>query len=160
MVVDKPAGMRAAPDRGGRDPGVLGRLWEQCGDGELRLVYRLAADTSGCLVVARSPALAEAVEAEFAAGGIEIEYLALVSGRVRFDRRVVARHLGPDPRRPGRIRAVLPPGRRPGTTSPRAWTRPAWERRARRPCSLVSRPSRRSPRNRGSRRSWAASTRR
>lgn len=48
-----------------------------------RLVHRIDKETSGLLVVAKKPEVAEELERKFEAGEVEKEYLALVAGKLR-----------------------------------------------------------------------------
>lgn len=106
LVVDKPSGMHTVPDRGGKYRGVHGVLSELRPGADLRIVHRLDQGTSGCLVLAKGLDVARQLSEAFAEGRVHKEYLALVCGvpsRPRFE---VRKPLGPDRRRPGRIRAV------------------------------------------------------
>jgi len=105
VVVHKPAGMLSVPDRGGKELGVHGRLQDLRPDDDLRIVHRLDRDTSGCLVLAKGLEAARHLDQAFRGGAVRKRYLALVVGRVAGARAVRA-PLGPDPRRPGRIRTV------------------------------------------------------
>lgn len=87
LVIDKPAGMPTTAQRGGRRPTVaeflvasfpalapIGR------PGEAGLCHRLDNDTSGCLLVAKTPEAFAACRAQFAARTVTKEYLALLLG--------------------------------------------------------------------------------
>lgn len=106
LVVDKPAGIPAIPDREGRSRGLLAILRDRYPDQDLRIVHRLDQDTSGCLILAKGLAAARDFDGLFRVGKVEKRYLALVEGVVRWDERRVDRALGPDPRRPGKVRVV------------------------------------------------------
>jgi 23S rRNA pseudouridine955/2504/2580 synthase/23S rRNA pseudouridine1911/1915/1917 synthase len=105
LVVHKPAGMPSVPDRTGKNLGVHGRLQELRPGEDLRIVHRLDRDTSGCLALAKGLAAARHLDQAFRSGAVSKRYLALVVGRIS-RRRTVQAFLGPDPRRPGRIRVV------------------------------------------------------
>ncbi len=106
LVVHKPAGMPSVPDRAGKDLGVHGRLRELRPGDDLRIVHRLDRDTSGCLALAKGLGAARQLDLAFRNHTARKRYLLLVAGRVRFHQRSVRACLGPDPRRPGRIRVV------------------------------------------------------
>ena len=106
LVVDKPAGEPTIPDRGGKYQGVYGRLCAARADQDLRVVHRLDQHTSGCLMFAKDLETAREIDAAFRAGAVHKEYAALVEGVVRSSRIEIAKHLGPDPARPGKITVV------------------------------------------------------
>ncbi len=105
LIVHKPAGMLSVPDRGGQDLGVHGRLRELRPDDDLRIVHRLDRDTSGCLMLAKGLQAARHLDKALRNGAVRKRYLALVVGRFSGTHAVRA-SLGPDPRRPGRIRVA------------------------------------------------------
>ena len=87
VVVNKPAGLVVHPGPGHRHgtlvQGLLARFpeIERVGDpARPGIVHRLDRDTSGLLVVARSPRAYESLVAALAAREVEREYLALVGG--------------------------------------------------------------------------------
>jgi 23S rRNA pseudouridine1911/1915/1917 synthase len=73
LVVDKPAGLVTHPAPGHRGPTLADAV-------EGLVVHRLDRDTSGLLLVAKSEAVRDALQAELKARRITREYLALVSG--------------------------------------------------------------------------------
>ncbi|HYH61559.1 MAG TPA: RluA family pseudouridine synthase [Solirubrobacterales bacterium] len=84
LVVDKPAGVVVHPARGHR-AGTLAQALERHGaaggqEGRAGIVHRLDRDTSGLLVVARTPAAHTALSAMIAARTVSREYEALVEG--------------------------------------------------------------------------------
>ena len=84
LVVDKPAGVIVHPARGHRSGTLAQALAGVAAGGEegrAGIVHRLDRDTSGLLVVARSPAAHRALKAALQARAITREYLALVEGR-------------------------------------------------------------------------------
>jgi 23S rRNA pseudouridine1911/1915/1917 synthase len=91
LVVDKPAGVVVHPARGHRT-GTLAQALSRARPGgadaagdedaaRAGIVHRLDRDTSGLLVVARTPAAHRALRAALAAREMRREYLALVEGR-------------------------------------------------------------------------------
>lgn len=106
LVLDKPAGVHTVPDRAGRDPGIHGWLAERFPDEDFRVVHRLDHQTSGCLIVARGLEAARWFDREFREGRVEKRYAVLVEGVVHRDRFECRGALGPDRRRPGRVRVV------------------------------------------------------
>jgi 23S rRNA pseudouridine1911/1915/1917 synthase len=85
LVVDKPAGVVVHPARGHRTGTLAQALQGIAGGGEEEgragSVHRLDRDTSGLLVVARSPDVHRRLKAALQAREITREYLALVEGR-------------------------------------------------------------------------------
>src|ERR1700722_6640905 len=80
VVLDKPAGLAVHPGpRGGPSVEDWFPLLSQRQNGP-RLVHRLDADTSGCLLVALRRAALLAAQAEFAAGRARKTYWAIVRG--------------------------------------------------------------------------------
>ncbi|MCB1870503.1 MAG: RNA pseudouridine synthase, partial [Gammaproteobacteria bacterium] len=84
LVVDKPAGLVVHPAAGNRDGTLQNALLHH--DPELAklpragIVHRLDKDTSGLLVVARTPAAHKSLVAQLQARTVKREYLAVVSG--------------------------------------------------------------------------------
>lgn len=79
-VVYKPPGLLAVPAPGRpRDRNVLGELGRPLGP--VYAVHRIDEDTSGLMVVARSPRARDALKELFAAHTVERRYLAVVHGR-------------------------------------------------------------------------------
>ncbi len=86
MALDKPAGLHTAPQgRAGEDT-LLGRMLERFPEiaalpgrrpGEPGLLHRLDRDTSGVVLVARTPGAFHRLTADLAAGRVRKEYLAL-----------------------------------------------------------------------------------
>ena len=76
---------RACRPRAGRgSPGMWTACWRRCATGPQdrpRLVHRLDRDTSGVLVVARSPGVAAKLAAAFRTRAVEKTYWAVVVGR-------------------------------------------------------------------------------
>jgi 23S rRNA pseudouridine1911/1915/1917 synthase len=85
LVLDKAAGMVVHPARGTPHSTVLNALLHRLGAGpghpvRLGLVHRLDKDTSGCLVVARTDAVLQALQAQWKGRTVEKGYLALCHG--------------------------------------------------------------------------------
>jgi 23S rRNA pseudouridine1911/1915/1917 synthase len=117
LVVDKPAGMVVHPGagraRGTLAAAILSHAPTTAGVGGPRrpgIVHRLDKDTSGLLVVAKTPQAYDALVAQLAARTVTRRYLAVVHGRVRATEGVIDAPIGRHPR--DRVRmAVRPPGR-------------------------------------------------
>jgi 23S rRNA pseudouridine1911/1915/1917 synthase len=116
LVVDKPAGLTVHPGAG-RSTGTLAhRLLDRFpelagvgGPGRPGIVHRLDRDTSGALVVARTPAAYRRLQHAFAAREVEKRYLAIGHG-VLADARDVDAPIGRHPLRRQEM-AVRPQGR-------------------------------------------------
>ncbi len=80
LVLDKPAGI-AVHGGSGIDFGLIEALRALRPGEPLELVHRLDRDTSGCLLVARTPAALRAAHALLREGRSEKRYLALLCGR-------------------------------------------------------------------------------
>ncbi len=80
LVLDKPAGI-AVHGGSGIEFGLIEALRALRPAESLELVHRLDRDTSGCLLVARTPAALRAAHALLREGRSEKRYLALVCGR-------------------------------------------------------------------------------
>jgi 23S rRNA pseudouridine1911/1915/1917 synthase len=117
LVVDKPAGMVVHPGAGhargtlaaavlAHAPGTAG----VGGPGRPGVVHRLDKDTSGLLVVAKTPQAYESLTAQLAARTVSRQYVAVVHGVVKAETGLVdapiARHAGDRTRM-----AVVPKGR-------------------------------------------------
>jgi 23S rRNA pseudouridine1911/1915/1917 synthase len=84
LVVDKPAGVVVHPARGHAEGTLAQALAGVAGGGDADragIVHRLDRDTSGLLVVARSPEAHRRLKAALQARDVTREYLALVEGR-------------------------------------------------------------------------------
>jgi len=118
-VIDKPAGLvvhEAPGHRGTTLVDILGPMLAG-GDDPTRpgIVHRLDRDTSGLLVVARSPEAHRALSEAIRERRVEREYIALIKGRPRSRSGTIDAPLGRDFRAPER-RAVGGRGRRPART--------------------------------------------
>jgi 23S rRNA pseudouridine1911/1915/1917 synthase len=120
LVVDKPAGLTVHPGAG-RASGTLAHrliaafpeLAGVGGRGRPGIVHRLDHDTSGALVVARTPEAYQKLSAAFAGRRVEKRYLAICHGVVAAPREVDA-PLGRHPSR--RQEMAVRPGGRPART--------------------------------------------
>jgi 23S rRNA pseudouridine1911/1915/1917 synthase len=92
MVVDKPPGLVVHPAPGHRGATLADALPGY-------LVHRLDRDTSGLLLVARTEALRDALQAQLRAREVRREYLALVSGHPDAESGTIDAPLGRDRRR-------------------------------------------------------------
>jgi 23S rRNA pseudouridine1911/1915/1917 synthase len=117
LVLDKPAGMVVHPGaghaRGTLAAAVLAHAPDIAGVGGPRrpgVVHRLDKDTSGLLVVAKTPAAYASLTAQLLARTVRRVYLAVVHGRVTAHQGVVDRPIGRDPRDRTRM-AIRPEGR-------------------------------------------------
>ena len=119
VVVDKPAGMPSVPARTPLDPPCVaavlaGRF------GRLEPVHRLDRDTSGILVLARSPVVRAVVGRSFERRDVEKRYEGVVQGRPPRPEGEIRLPLARDPDRPPRYR-VDPIMGREATTRWRLW---------------------------------------
>ena len=80
LVLDKPAGI-AVHGGSGLSFGVIEALRALRPGESLELVHRLDRDTSGCLIVARRPAVLRTLHALLREDGFEKRYLTLVKGK-------------------------------------------------------------------------------
>jgi len=122
LVVHKPAGLVVHPgpghEHGTLVHGLLARYPEVADVGDPRrpgIVHRLDRDTSGLLVVARTPPAYDRLVADLAAHRVERRYLALVRGVPGAARATVDAPIGRSPRQRTRM-AVRAAGRPARTT--------------------------------------------
>jgi 23S rRNA pseudouridine1911/1915/1917 synthase len=118
IVVDKGPGLVVHPSRGHAQGTLAQLLASQLAGGEdwrAGVVHRLDRDTSGLLVLARTPQAHAALQAELASRRIEREYLALVEGRPPSRSGTIEAPVGRDPRVRTRM-AVGGAGQREATT--------------------------------------------
>jgi 23S rRNA pseudouridine1911/1915/1917 synthase len=113
-VIDKPAGLLVHRAPGNPDLSLVEELGELLGGGEdpgrPGIVHRLDRDTSGLLVVARTPEAHKALSAMIAERSVTRQYLALVEGCPSSRTGKIAAPRGRDHRSPER---VVVGGRRP-----------------------------------------------
>jgi 23S rRNA pseudouridine1911/1915/1917 synthase len=102
LVVDKGPGLVVHPARGHREDTLAQLLAPLAAGGEeperAGIVHRLDRDTSGLLVVSRSPEAHRRLQAALAERKIEREYLALVEGRPPARTGTIEAPIGRDPR--------------------------------------------------------------
>jgi 23S rRNA pseudouridine1911/1915/1917 synthase len=122
IVVDKPAGLVVHPGAGNQTgtlvQGVLARYPEVAAVGDPSrpgIVHRIDKDTSGLLLVARSPRGYAALSKQIAAHGVVRRYLALVWGHPEAARGLIDAPIGRSLRSPTRM-AVSAKGREARTT--------------------------------------------
>ena len=122
-VLDKPAGMVThAGDaiRGGTLAELAEERWGPLpsAQGEERpgIVHRLDAETSGLILIARTPAAAESLMGQFRERRVEKTYLALVHGDPRFDSEWIDAEIARSDRAPDRMAAVGAGEGRPAET--------------------------------------------
>ena len=115
LVVDKPAGVVTHPSAGHRTGTLVHGLLARAiagGDDPTRpgIVHRLDRDTSGLLVVARSPRAHRRLQRLLRERRVDRRYLALVHGPAP-PALTIARPVGRDPRARTRMSASAPAGR-------------------------------------------------
>jgi len=114
LVFDKPAGLLTIATERERERTAYRMLWDHlAGETPPRrpfVVHRLDRDTSGLVVLAKSPASKRHLQAQFEARTVERVYLALVEGRVRDAVGTLTARLAQD--RSLRVRPVEPRARR------------------------------------------------
>lgn len=117
LVVDKPAGLAVHPGAGRTDGTLANALIHrfpnisQVGDPERPgIVHRLDADTSGLMVVARTPSARASLSEAIRTRSVDRRYVALVAGRPRHSAAVIEAPIRRDAGNPTR-QAVNPSGR-------------------------------------------------
>ena len=111
IVVDKPAGLLTEPTRWTDAPSLLTLATQRFGP--LTLFHRLDRDTSGLVVLTRTPEMNRILDAAFKAGTVVKEYLAAVALPNRLaEQGVIAVALGPHPKRHDKVIAVERGGQR------------------------------------------------
>ncbi|MCL4543746.1 MAG: RluA family pseudouridine synthase [Chloroflexi bacterium] len=117
LIVDKPAGLVVHPAYGHETGTLVNGLLAHAGtlpDNGLAfrpgIVHRLDKDTSGLLVVAKTPLALANIQQQFKRGTVTKAYLALVAGRPQGSEGVIDLPLARDPRDRQRM-AVVPSGR-------------------------------------------------
>jgi len=106
LVVNKPAGMVVHPGHGNFDGTLVNALaWHfrdnpnyDVTDPRLGLVHRIDKDTSGLLVVAKTPEAKTSLGAQFFHKTTKRHYIALVWGTMKEDHGTIVGNIGRDPR--------------------------------------------------------------
>ncbi|HBJ77112.1 MAG TPA: RNA pseudouridine synthase [Porphyromonadaceae bacterium] len=106
MVVNKPAGMVVHPGHGNYEHTLLNAVsyhWKDCSsfdsnDPRLGLVHRIDKDTSGLLVVAKTPTAKTFLGNQFFNKTTKREYIALVWGNIEEDKGDIEGNIGRDPK--------------------------------------------------------------
>ncbi|MGH7949246.1 MAG: RluA family pseudouridine synthase [Candidatus Binataceae bacterium] len=147
IVVNKPAGMTVHPAPGHRDAtlvdGLLARFPELAAiaepDGVLRpgIVHRLDKDTSGVMVVARTPYARTALSRQFKDRTVAKAYFAIVKGSVVRDQMTISQAVGRHPTDRKRMSVASRSGRE-AVTRLRALERLSRANDADSACTLVS----------------------
>ena len=94
LVVAKPPHVLSHPTRPDGKPTLLGWLQERYPDSFIALVNRLDRETSGTILVARSPEAASRLGLMTMQRAINKQYLALVSGRMEFEQGMISAPIG------------------------------------------------------------------
>lgn len=117
LVINKDSGLVVHPAAGNLNGTLVNALLHHC-EGRLAsiggverpgIVHRLDKDTSGCLVVAKTDTIHQALSEQFAARSVGKFYLAVVKGRPPMDRGTIENHIARDPRNRQRMAVVMPP---------------------------------------------------
>ncbi|MBI5878975.1 MAG: RluA family pseudouridine synthase [Chloroflexi bacterium] len=123
IVVDKPAGMVVHPGHGVSAGTLVNAMLAHCPglaafEDSLRpgIVHRLDKDTSGVMVVAKTPAAQQNLIAQFAARTIKKTYWALVHGRVESEQGLIEAAIGRSRSQPTRM-AISGKAERPARTA-------------------------------------------
>jgi 23S rRNA pseudouridine1911/1915/1917 synthase len=117
-VIDKPAGLVVHPAHGHETGTLLNALLARYpelrnwpGEGWPGLVHRLDRETSGLLLVARTPEVQETLRAQWKAHGVRKVYVALVIGAPQLDRARIDSPIARDPHQRQRMAVVSEGGR-------------------------------------------------
>ncbi len=113
VAINKPAGMVVHPAFGNRTGTLVNAAlarWPEMrgvgGEGRAGVVHRLDKDTSGVIILARTPAALRALQQQFKAHTVAKRYLALVEGIPSSSSGVIDAPIGRDPRRRKRMAVV------------------------------------------------------
>jgi 23S rRNA pseudouridine955/2504/2580 synthase len=109
LALDKPAGL-AVHGGSGLSFGVIEALRASRPDETLELAHRLDRDTSGCLMIARTPAALRTLHALLRDGAVEKKYLVLVNGRWQLGHKKIDAPLRTDTRVGGERTVKVAPG--------------------------------------------------
>lgn len=106
LVVDKPGWLVCHPSKRGPRSSLVGACREWTGLERLHLVSRLDRETSGLVVLAKTPAMASRLQTAVQQRRVEKVYLAVLEGRLASPVEVDAA-LGPDPKSAVRARVAV-----------------------------------------------------
>lgn len=100
LVIDKPPGLLTIATERERERTAYRLLWDYLGGASPPrrpfIVHRLDRETSGLLVIAKSPRVKRELQAQFEARRVERRYVAVVEGQVRAERGRLSSWLGED----------------------------------------------------------------
>ena len=118
LVINKPPGLVVHPAPGHRRGTLVNALLHHCDDlagfrGEIRpgIVHRLDKDTSGALVVAKTPAVHENLAAQFKARSVRKTYLAIVRGEMKTPKGEIILPIGRHPTARKKMSTIAPRAR-------------------------------------------------
>lgn len=94
IVVDKPSGMIVYPDGIHDYPALDAWLIKKYGEGNFHFVHRLDRETSGVLVLARTPEVHELLKQQFQDREVRKVYRAFVHGVIRDERGIIDKPIG------------------------------------------------------------------
>lgn len=104
IAYDKPSGLLVAPDRWDKELLDLMGLVHKYASEQWANVHRLDRDTSGIVVVAKTPEALQSVQAQFDRQGVRKTYMAITLPAPVIGEGVIESPIGPDDRKPGRMR--------------------------------------------------------
>jgi RluA family pseudouridine synthase len=94
LVVDKPAGMIVYPDGKHDYPALSAWLAQKYGEAGFHFVHRIDRETSGVLVIAKSPEVHEFLKQQFADREVKKVYRAFLHGGLKEERGIIERSIG------------------------------------------------------------------
>ncbi len=94
VVVNKPSGLIVYPDGKHDYPALSAWLEKKYGEGNFHFIHRIDRETSGILVVAKTPEAHEFLKAQFAEREIKKIYRAFIYGGLKDDRGIIDRPIG------------------------------------------------------------------
>ena len=117
LVINKPAGLVCHPTKPDGRSSLIARARSHLGpDATPRLVNRLDRETSGVVLIAKTPEAARELGRVFESRSIAKEYLAIVHGHVREDHGLIDAPLGNDERSAVAIKDCVRPDGAPAQT--------------------------------------------
>lgn len=118
LVINKPPGLVVHPAPGHPQGTLVNALLHHCDDlaafrGEIRpgIVHRLDKDTSGALVVAKTPAVHENLAGQFKARAVRKTYLAIVRGEMKTPKGEISLPIGRHPTARKKMSTIAPRAR-------------------------------------------------